>query len=135
MDSNSNDLPDSLPDGPDDDALTDDDALVDTDDATSADAVAAERPGEATRQAGTGEMVLTDEEKADELGQGSPSTGVSAGGETAAGSGYVGTMGGVLSGGQDYTAANLGGTGVPRDDDGHDRGIVASGEEDDEEAD
>lgn len=94
-----------------------------------------DRPDGPTEQPVEGEIRLTDDERADELGQGSPSTGVAAGGETAAGSGYVGTMGGVLSGGQDYTATNLGGTGVPRDDDGHDRGIVASGEEDDEEAD
>lgn len=131
MDTNTNDLPD----GADDDALTDDDAMADTEAPTSAEAVVAERPGEATDQPGTGEMVLTDDERADELGQGSPSTGVAAGGETVAGSGHVGTMGGVLSGGQDYTAVNLGGTGVERGDDGHDQGVAASGVEDDEEAD
>ncbi|RNE59120.1 hypothetical protein [Cryobacterium tepidiphilum] len=92
-------------------------------------------PDGPTGQVGEGDIPLTDEEKADELGQGAPSTGAAAGGETVAGSGYAGTMGGVLSGGQDYTATNLGGTGVPRGDDGHDQGVVASGEGDDDEVD
>lgn len=94
---------------------------------------------ETNRNGGTDEWIepaaapgpLADDEKADELGQGAPSTGVAAGGETVAGSGHVETMGGVLSGGQDYTAVNLGGSGVGRGDDGHDRGIAASGDEED----